>query len=115
MLVPTKDSVRYKFLARMLVLNGKHVLFTGPTGTGKTVDITQLISSELPKKYIPMVLAFSAQTSANQTQDIIDGKLEKRQRGVYVSCEFIFSSCPHAVLPGTVQRLETSTFCLLTT
>ncbi len=30
-----------------------------------------------------MLLTFSAQTSANMTQDIIDNKLEKRRRGVY--------------------------------
>ena len=30
-----------------------------------------------------MVLSFSAQTSVNQTQDIMDSKMEKRKRGVF--------------------------------
>ena len=83
LIIPTKDSVRYKNIATRLLMNRENVLFTGPTGTGKTVNITQLISTELPKEYVPLTLTFSAQTSANQTQDIVDNKLEKRQRGVY--------------------------------
>ena len=32
----------------------------------------------MPKEYIPEFFTFSAKTSANQTQDLIDGKLDKR-------------------------------------
>jgi dynein heavy chain len=40
----------------------------GPTGTGKTANLVELLSSEMPAEYIPLALTFSAQTSANQTQ-----------------------------------------------
>ncbi len=38
-LVPTVDSIRMKHLTKFLVLNGKHCLTPGPTGTGKSVNI----------------------------------------------------------------------------
>ena len=38
-LVPTVDSIRMKYFTKLLVLNGKHCLTPGPTGTGKSVNI----------------------------------------------------------------------------
>ena len=37
--VPTVDSVRMKYISKLLILNSKHCLCPGPTGTGKTVNI----------------------------------------------------------------------------
>ena len=81
-IVPTRDSVTYTHMLERLISSGIHVLMTGPTGTGKTVNVSQYLSS-MPSTHIPLCLTFSAQTSANQTQDIIDGKTEKRRKGVY--------------------------------
>jgi dynein heavy chain len=83
LIVPTKDSICYTYLLDILVRNDKHVLMTGPTGTGKTVNILGHLQNGLPDKYIPITIAFSAQTSANQTQDLIDSKCEKRRKGVF--------------------------------
>lgn len=55
------------------------VLCIGPTGTGKTLTISDKLLKDLPLKYISHFLTFSARTSANQTQDLIDSKLDKRQ------------------------------------
>jgi dynein heavy chain len=38
-LVPTVDSIRMKYFTKLLVLNSKHCLTPGPTGTGKSVNI----------------------------------------------------------------------------
>jgi dynein heavy chain len=50
----------------------------GPTGSGKTLCIGDKLLRHMPKEYLCHFLTFSARTSANQTQDIIDGKLDKR-------------------------------------
>jgi dynein heavy chain len=72
-----------KFVKGTLIKNKKHVLSPGPTGTGKTVNITNLINLELTEDYLSVPLTFSAQTSANLTQDSIDQKLDKRRKGIY--------------------------------
>lgn len=55
------------------------MLCIGPTGTGKTLTVSNKLLRNLPLEYISHFLTFSARTSANQTQDLIDSKLDKRQ------------------------------------
>ena len=54
------------------------VLCVGDTGTGKTLTIADKLLKGMPKDYISNFMTFSARTSANQTQDLIDSKLDKR-------------------------------------
>ncbi|KAL3158235.1 hypothetical protein ABBQ38_010487 [Trebouxia sp. C0009 RCD-2024] len=82
-IVPTVDTVRYTFLLDQLVRSKKHCLLVGPTGTGKTAYIKKHMQGGLPDSFVPLFFNFSAQTSANMTQEIIDGKLEKRRKGIY--------------------------------
>lgn len=51
------------------------------TGTGKSSYIKAHLSGGMDRrKWLSMVFNFSAQTSAAMTQDIIDGKLDKRRK-----------------------------------
>jgi hypothetical protein len=76
-------ACRYKFILNTLVCQHRPALFVGPTGTGKSVYIKSHLQSGLPAEFLQMNLTFSAQTSANMTQDIVDGNLDKRRKGVY--------------------------------
>ncbi|CAM9110379.1 unnamed protein product, partial [Ectocarpus fasciculatus] len=80
--VPTIDTTRHEWLLEKLLRKGYHVLCTGDTGTGKSVTVKSKLLSGMPDNYMSVFLNFSAQTSANQTQDLIDAKMDKRRKGV---------------------------------
>ena len=80
-LVPTLDTVRTSYVLEQLTLKGYHVLCVGETGTSKTVVVHDRLKNGMPDNYDPILMGFSAQTSANQTQDILDGKMDKRRQG----------------------------------
>uniref|UniRef100_A0A6I8N290 Dynein axonemal heavy chain 1 n=1 Tax=Ornithorhynchus anatinus TaxID=9258 RepID=A0A6I8N290_ORNAN len=82
-IIPTMDTIQMSHLLGMLLTNRKPVLCIGPTGTGKSLTISDKLLKNLPLEYISHFLTFSARTSANQTQDFIDSKLDKRRKGVY--------------------------------
>lgn len=84
MIIPTKDSICYTYLLDQLSKNRKMCLHTGVSGTGKTVNVMKYLQEGLnAQKQLPLTLTFSAQTSANMTQDILDGKMDKRRKGVF--------------------------------
>lgn len=83
MVIPTLDSTRYGFILNMMFLDHKPVLYAGDTGTGKTVVIKQTIQALDTALFNSIEVNFSANTTANMTQDSIDSKMEKRRKGVY--------------------------------
>lgn len=43
-MIPTSDSARNIFLLKLLITNEKNVMNVGPTGTGKSLNIQQLLT-----------------------------------------------------------------------
>ncbi|KAG7313007.1 hypothetical protein JYU34_000084 [Plutella xylostella] len=80
-LVPTIDTVRYGYLFEKLLSVNKPVMITGDTGVGKTVIVIEILNRMAATgHYIPVILNFSAQTSSQRTQEVIEQRLEKRPR-----------------------------------
>ena len=82
--VPTQVTAQMERYLVLCLQNAFPVLLVGPTGTGKSMFISQVLARNLDQDVFKTVpIAFTAKSSANQTQEIIDSKLDKRRRGVY--------------------------------
>ena len=83
-IVPTVDTIRYKYIVSALIKQGYPCLLCGPVGTGKT-SVAHAVMSELDARdYSTLIINMSAQTSSNIVQEIIEARVEKRVKGVYV-------------------------------
>ncbi|XP_078057018.1 dynein axonemal heavy chain 2 [Mustelus asterias] len=83
-IVPTVDTVRYNFLVSSLVANQCPVLLVGPVGTGKTSVGQNALQTLDPVKWSVLTVNMSAQTTSRNVQDVIESRVEKRTKGVYV-------------------------------
>ena len=78
-IVPTVDTVRYTYLMQKNIEARLPMLLVGETGTGKSVYLNRYIKSLPTDTYAPPInVNFSARTSANMTQYMIDGRLDRR-------------------------------------
>eukprot|EP00983_Pelagomonas_calceolata_P088939 1157259-Pelagomonas_calceolata.AAC.16 len=102
--VPTIDTVRNSFVASSLVRNFNHTMVVGNVGVGKTMIIQSMLDS-LPSDRASMIINFSAQTTSNSLQDTIEGRLEKRTKGVFAPAggKKLVSAC---VGPWACLRLQ---------
>ncbi|CAH3114243.1 unnamed protein product [Pocillopora meandrina] len=83
LIIPTTETVRQRYFLELFLDHEKPLLLVGPTGTGKSAITNNYILRMPPEKYIANFMNFSAQTTSNQTQDMILSKLDRRKRGVY--------------------------------
>ncbi|XP_062301425.1 dynein axonemal heavy chain 2 [Scomber scombrus] len=83
-MVPTVDTVRYNFLVKALVLGQYPVLLTGPVGTGKTSVAQSVLQGLDNSKWAGLTVSMSSQTTSNNIQAIVESRIEKRTKCVFV-------------------------------
>ena len=81
--VPTPETVLIGTLLKRLISRQMHVLLLGPTGTGKSVNAMRYLACDSGPKTMPITFTFSARTSAQQLQNYIEDRCEKRRRNEY--------------------------------
>lgn len=83
LIVPTKETGYINYWAEICITKNIPLLLIGPTGTGKSAILSGYLR-DLPKdKYIINNINFSARTSAQQMQDQVMLKLDRRRKGVF--------------------------------
>ena len=78
-LVPTSDTVKYKYILSILMFNGYNVLLTGETGVGKSV-ITKDFLSTTPDNIVYAFVNFSGKTTTKNLTDAFEGNLEAKRK-----------------------------------
>jgi dynein heavy chain len=80
----SKRAFRYDFILSSYLASGRPSLVVGPVGTGKT-QLTQAVLDKYNKdEWSHLNINMSSQTTSNNVQEIIEGVVEKRTKGVYV-------------------------------
>ncbi|XP_054256854.1 dynein axonemal heavy chain 3 [Macrosteles quadrilineatus] len=83
LIIQTDETALQRFFLRTYLAMNIPILFVGPTGTGKSAIVLNYLVNLPKEKFIANVINFSARTSANQTQEIIMSKLDRRRKGVF--------------------------------
>ncbi|KAJ3224818.1 Dynein heavy chain 2, axonemal [Clydaea vesicula] len=81
--VPTVDTIRNEFILKSLINKKIPILMVGEVGTGKTSMLQSILYNFDDSKLILMA-SMSAQTSSNALQSILESKVEKRTKNVFV-------------------------------
>ena len=76
-IIETVDTVRQRYFLQKMLESGIPMGFIGPTGTGKSAIINHFLLTLPETKYILNTINFSAQTTANVTQEMVMSRLEK--------------------------------------
>lgn len=83
LMVTTKENGYIFYWARHCIDNKIPMLLVGPTGTGKSATLQNFLRDIPREKFITNTINFSAQTGANQVQELIMSKLDRRRKGVF--------------------------------
>jgi dynein heavy chain len=80
-LVPTNDTVKFKYILKELIYSGYNVLFTGETGVGKSVIIKDFLMTS-DERVDPAFVNFSGKTTCKNLQDAFEGNLDLKRKNL---------------------------------
>lgn len=83
LIVPTKETGSINYWTELCLTKGIPLLLVGPTGTGKSATLHGYLRESKKDKYMINNINFSARTSAQQMQDQVMIKLDRRRKGVF--------------------------------
>lgn len=82
-LIPTKETNTLLHWLNLTMTTSMPIVLIGDSGTGKSATVRHFFN-ELPKdKYLNSVLNLAANTSAQQVQEMVMSKLDRRRKGVF--------------------------------
>lgn len=81
-IVPTIDTVRNRYITKSLLDFGSQVLLIGLSGVGKTV-LADGVMATMDFSIASFTINFSAGTSSNAVQQIVEGNFERRAKNKY--------------------------------
>lgn len=79
-LVPTSDTVKYKFMLDTLLSHDHNVLISGDTGVGKSVIASDYLVKADIETYASGFINFSGKTTSKNLKDAFEAKLEKKRK-----------------------------------
>lgn len=79
-LVPTNDTVKYKYLLQTLMKEGKNCLIIGETGVGKSVITKDFLMNIDTETFVTTFVNFSGKTSTKNLQDAFEGNLARKRK-----------------------------------
>ncbi|TYZ58010.1 hypothetical protein PybrP1_003505 [[Pythium] brassicae (nom. inval.)] len=83
MVVPTPDTTRFRYLLEKLLLAGRHVLYSGETGVGKSVIVQSFLDDMArTERGLAATMSYSAQTTPRNLVEQLELKLEKKRKNL---------------------------------
>lgn len=78
------DTIRQNHLIQLFLSKKRPILLVGSKGCGKTLNINSSFKTMNKNEYSFLNINMTAQTTSNDVQEMIEEKLEKRTKELYI-------------------------------